>query len=175
MNRTASHWGVGPFSTGGVTILLGGVPNGTKSKYRMREPLAALPGVIWGGSRSRRWEFVHPMGNIALQLRVDVDPQVRDLNVCHEEGRPRQAQHNRALVQLALTHLAEVGEARKGDFQQALPDCYINYTDFDGLWVYLIRPALEELDTVDSSSRGKFRYIGDGDNNPSLEENDSNE
>lgn len=72
MNRTASQCGVSPVSTGGVNILLGGVPKGTQSKYHRhlrrnarKIPPETEPQTTKIKPKTGRW-IVLPLRNAAL-------------------------------------------------------------------------------------------------------------
>ena len=127
--------------------------------YFFRDALGNLPGVETPPHGSRGWTYIEPDGELDRKLSIKQDDWLSKVDV-NAEG--EEATRLRALIQIAYNHLKESGSAKKHDFEQALPDYTGHYTDFDGLWGYVLRDALKEapgVELTNSETSGAATYI----------------
>jgi len=127
----------------------------------LRNGLRELPSVEPPTGSSRGWNFIDPEGELAQRLDVDVDPWVEDVEIT---GEGAGADRQRAMVQLAYEFIKEEGQARRADFEEALPEYTAHFSDFEGFWVHALRDALDRAPGVEPPEGGgaTFRYNPDG-------------
>lgn len=131
----------------------------------LRDGLKELPGVEPPGtSRGKMWNFIDPDGDLAKELDIEVDHWIHNLET-DIVGNETSIKRQKALIQKAYDYLKQEGEARKGEFEDHLPNYTAHYTDFSGFWSYTLRDALSEPSDVEAPDSGAgswtFRYVGD--------------
>lgn len=129
----------------------------------VRPALSHLPGVESPPGRGGgRWHFVNPYGELARTLDREIDPWIYErVEVSSRVGEDT-AERERSLIQLAFEHIKNKGSARRRELEDVLPSYYGHYEDFDGLWQYLLTPALEVCPEISRRSPGSpvFVYTG---------------
>lgn len=68
-------------------------------------------------------------------------------------------ERERALVQIAYDHIKEEGSVRRGELEDVLPSYYGHYENFNGLWKYVLTPALEECLEIERRSPGSPVFV----------------
>lgn len=127
--------------------------------YFLRDALGNLPGVEPPQTGTRRWTYIEPDGELDRKLSIEQDDWLSKVDVSVEG---EQANRLRALIQIAYNHLKESGRADKHDFEQALPEYTGHYTDFNGLWQYVLKDVLKEAPGVEftnSETNKTITYI----------------
>ncbi|MFC6836977.1 hypothetical protein [Halomarina ordinaria] len=121
--------------------------------YFLRDSLKRLDGVIAPPQGTGTWQYISP--NLRQELNVEIEEPVRQYNKIKGEGEV--ADRQRQLLQLAYNHLKSEGSAKRSDFEEVLPDYTAHYSDFEGLWSYLLREGLESIPNVSKeASRGRY-------------------
>lgn len=129
----------------------------------IRDGLRELPGVESPPRSASIWNFIEPGGELAQRLDQDIDEWIyEEVDVA---GSGTNGDHQRALVQIAYDHLKVHKKAGREEFKEALPSGYTaHYSDFNGLWTYLLQESLKEAPDVEyerGQRGGIYTYVGE--------------
>lgn len=126
----------------------------------IRPVLPHLPGVEPPPGRGGgRWHFVNPHGELGRALDREIDPWIhKDVKISTRVGEDT-AERERALVQIVCEHIKEKGSARRSELEEVLPPYLGHYENFDNLWQYLLRPALETCPEIERRSPGSPVFV----------------
>ncbi|WP_394742939.1 type I restriction enzyme HsdR N-terminal domain-containing protein [Natronococcus roseus] len=133
----------------------------------LRDNLSRLPRIQEPGGGTRGlWRYVSP----ELEQKVlvtEVDDWIKNLDE-DPVGSGKAVEMQQAMIQHTYNYIQERGTATKEEIVESLPNYTAHYTNFDGLWMYCIRDALNSCDEIESGNR-KWRYIGDEELPPELD------
>lgn len=86
-------------------------------------------------------------------------------------GSGKAVEMQQSMIQHAYEFILETGGATREEIVNSLPDYTAHYTNFEGLWIYCIREALDTCDDLESPNSGNkaWQYIGDKELPPELD------
>lgn len=136
----------------------------------LRDNLSDLPRIQDPGGGTRGlWRYVSP----ELEQEVmaeEVDDWIKNLDEA-PTGSGKAVEMQQSMIQHAYDFIIDNERATREEIISSLPDYTAHYTNFEGLWIYCIREALDTCDDLESPNSGNkaWQYIGDKELPPELD------